>query len=389
MSPPLSFTLALAVVIAAAPLRAQSPAADSGAFVTRLGADTLALERFVRTAHDVEAEVVLRVPSTLRTRYRLELTPAGELSRMESVSREPRAPFGERRETISRAGDSLRVETTQDGRTRVAMVAAARDALPFIDMIHWPYEVALRRHLAAGRDSAALPLLTGSRVTSFRLARVAGDSATITHPLRGTMRARVDGTGRLLGLDAGATTRKLVVERGPWMPLDSAEARWAALDAAGRSLGALSGRGEARGALGGATFVIDYGTPARRGRDVWGTLVPWGQIWRTGANLATHVTTDRDLVLGAGRDTLVVPPGRYTLYTIPERDGGVLIVNRQTGQGGTTYDAARDLGRVPMRARALATPVESFTITASQDGTSGEIRLQWDRTELVVPVRVR
>ena len=375
-------TILLLAALAGAPLHAQSAAPDSGAFVTLLGADTLALERFVRTARGVEADVVLRVPRTVRTRYRLELTPSGELARMEAVSRD-------RSETITRVGDSLRVETTQEGRTRSSVVAASASALPFVDMIHWPYEVALMRHLAARRDSAALPLLTGTRITDFGIVRVGADSVTITHPARGTMRVRVDRSGRLLGLDAGATTRKLVVARRPWMPLDSAEARWTALDAAGRSLGALSGRGEARAVVGGATLVVDYGTPAKRGRQVWGGLVPWGAVWRTGANLATHLTTDRELVLGSGRDTLVVPAGKYTLFSIPQRDGGVLIVNRQTGQGGTTYDAAQDLGRVPLRARALASPVETFTIVADPRSNTGELRFQWDQTELVVPVRSR
>ena len=376
-----SISIGFAAALAAAPLHAQT-AADSGAFVTLLGADTLALERFVRTPRGVEAEVVLRVPRTVRTRYRLELTPAGELARLESVSRD-------RSETITRVGDSLRVETTVEGRPRVAMVSAAAGALPFIDMIHWPYEVALLRQVAARRDSLELPLLTGARITSFGVARIGADSFTITHPARGTMRVRIDRSGRLLGLDAGATTRKLTVARRPWMPLDSAEARWTALDAAGRSLGALSGRGEARATIGGATVGIDYGTPAKRGRQVWGGLVPWGAVWRTGANLATHLTTDQDLVLGSGRDTLVVPAGKYTLFSMPQPDGGLLIVNRQTGQGGTTYDAARDLGRVPLRARRLAAPVETFTIVAEPTGSAGEIRFQWDETELVVPVRRR
>jgi hypothetical protein len=377
-----SIPLFVAVSFAGAPLHAQITRPDSGAFVTRLGADTLALERFVRTARSVEADVVLRVPRTVRTHYRLALTPGGELSRMESTS-------PDRREVITRIGDSLRVETTVGDSTRVATVAAAGDALPFVDMIHWPFEVALLRHVAARRDSTELPQLTGNRITNFGIDRIGTDSFTITHPARGTMRLRVDRSGRLLGLDAGATTRKLTVERRRWMALDSAEARWAAIDAAGRSLGALSGRGEAHATFSDATVTIDYGTPARRGRAVWGRLVPWGSVWRTGANLATHFTADRDLVLGSGRDTLVVPAGKYTLFSIPQPDGGVLIVNRQTGQAGTGYDAARDLGRVALRSRPLSTPVESFTIVAEPRGRAGEIRFQWDTTELVVPVRRR
>jgi hypothetical protein len=203
------------------------------------------------------------------------------------------------------------------------------------------------------------------------------------------MRVRVGADGRLLALDAGATTRKLLVERGRWVPLDAFATRWAAQDAGGRSFGDLSGRGKFEGTVSGATITVDFGTPAKRGREIWGALVPWGQVWRTGANQATHFTTDRDLLLGSGSDTLAVPAGTYTLFSIPEREGGVLIVNRQTGQTGTAYDATRDLGRVRMTPRPLANAVETFTIRADQEAPGGALRLQWDRTEMVVPFAVR
>ncbi|HEX5831781.1 MAG TPA: DUF2911 domain-containing protein [Gemmatimonadaceae bacterium] len=377
-----------------APALAGAPGAlpDSGAFVTLLGADTIAGGRFVRTARRVEADVVLRVPTTLRTRYVLELDSAGNLARLESVTTDPQRAGGAtvRRQVLTRSAEWLHSDVAAGGQSDVRMVEAPIATLPFIDMVHWPYEIALVHARASGGLPAALPLLTGARVSRFPVAAVGTDSATITHPSRGTMRVRLDARGRLLGLDAGQTTRKLRLARRPWMSVDSSVARWAALDAAGRGLGALSGRAEERQQLGDATLVVDYGTPAKRGRAIWGALVRFGEVWRTGANEATHLTTDRAIVLGAGADTLVVPAGRYTLFSIPARDGGMLIVNRQTGQGGTTYDAARDLGRVRLVARALPAPVELFTIRVGSTGAaSGELRLQWDDTELVVPVRVR
>lgn len=372
--------LPAAVTIAAAMSPAAAPAqrADSAAFVTRLGDDTLAVERFVRRGQRIEADVVLRVPRTTRIRYVLDLSPAGELVRMETV-----APG--RREVVTRAGDSLRIAVETDSGARERTVAAGTDALPFLDMVHWPYEVALARLRTGGADELRVPLLTGGRTAEFVFAAVGPDSATITHPSRGTMRARVDARGRLLGLDAGATTRKLTVARRPWLALDSLAARWRAADVAGRAMGALSGRAAVSATVAGATITVDHGTPAKRGRDIWGALVPYGEVWRTGANQATRFTTDRPLVLGSGERTLAVPAGRYTLFSIPERDGGVLIVNRETGQAGTAYDATQDLGRVPLAARPLAEPVEVFTIAIS--GT-GELQLQWDQTMLVVPFRV-
>lgn len=381
---------ALFAVALPVPVAAQRP--DSGAFVTRLGSDTLAIERFVRSGRRLDADVVLRVPTTMRTRYRLELAPNGELARLEATTVDPRAATGApaRRELVTRVGDSLRIETTaSEGGTRTRMVAAPGVTLPFIDMVHWPYEVALLRAKAEGSLTRTQPLLTGARVSDFALASAGTDSVTITHPFRGAMRARVDASGRLIGLDAAGTTRKLVLERRPWMDVDPLVERWSALDAAGRSLGALSGRGNDTIRTGAATMSVDFGRPAKRGRDIWGALVPYGQVWRTGANLATHFATDRDIVLGGGADTLLVPAGRYTLFSIPDATGGLLIVSRQTGQNGTAYDPAQDLGRVRLTSSALTESVELFTVEIVLAGIDrGELRIKWDRREMAVGFRV-
>ena len=364
---------------------------DSAAFVTRLGSDTLVIERVIRSPRRVEAEVAMRVPRTTRTVYVLELSPSGMLERMDATTFDTTGggTTPARREIITRVGDSLRIESTSGEQRRTRAVPADVKVLPFIDMVHWPYEIALMRLRSTGASGVSQPLLTGARVSDFALARVGSDSMTITHPTRGTMRLRVDPEGRLLGLDAGATTRKLVVERRPWMPIDDIVRRWTAQDASGRSLGALSGRAKSSSVVGGATVALDHGTPSKRGRAVWGSLVPFGSVWRTGANEATHFETDHALVFGTGGDTLVVPAGRYTLFSVPERDGGWLIINRETGQAGTAYDASKDLGRVRLSVRPLVSPVETFTIKAETEAGTNLLRLQWDDAERVAPFRVR
>ena len=364
---------------------------DSAVFVTRLGADTLVVERVIRSPRRVEAEVAMRVPRTTRTVYVLDLSPSGMLERMEASTFDTTAggATAARREIVTRVGDSLRIETTAGDQRRARAIAADGKVLPFIDMVHWPYEIALMRVRAGGATQVSQPLLTGSRVSDFALARVGADSMTITHPSRGTMRLRVDPAGRLMALDAGATTRKLVVERRPWMPIDKLVQRWTAQDAAGKSLGALSGRARSTNVVSGATITLDHGTPSKRGRPIWGALVPFGSLWRTGANEATHFETDRDLVFGAGADTLAVPAGRYTVFSVPERDGGWLIINRETGQAGTAHDPSKDLGRVRLTTRPLSDPVETFTIKAETEAGTNFLRIQWDNAERVVPFRAR
>lgn len=138
--------------------------------------------------------------------------------------------------------------------------------------------------------------------------------------------------------------------------------------------------------LGAATVSVDYGRPFARGRKIMGGLVPFGQVWRTGANAATTLVTSADLRIG-GVD---VPRGTYTLYTVPAADRWLLVVNRQTGQWGTEYDAKRDLARIPMRMSALRSPVEQFTITlAPAQNGRGELAMAWENTRVSVPVEVK
>jgi hypothetical protein len=397
---PLAAALLLAVP-AAVGAQGAAPAApaatpDSAVLVTRLGVDTLAIERFVRTPRRVEAQVLLRTPRTSLTRYVMLLDAQGNMTRLESSMRDPLAPADApplRAESVVRKGDSLVVTITPaSGEATTRTVAAVPRTLPFLDMIHWPFEVALVREAGvAGGTERELPLLSGRSVSRFGLEILTPDSVAITHPTRGTQHARVDRQGRLLALDAAGTTRALTVERRPWMDLAPIAERYAAADRAGRSFGALAGRAERADTVRGATLSFDYGTPVKRGREIWGALVPWDRVWRTGANMATHFTTDRTLVLGDPSlgTPLVVPAGRYTFFSIPSASGGTLIVNRQTGQNGQAYDAKQDLGRVPMQIRKLAEPVEVFTIEATESARGGELALKWDRAAFVVPFTVR
>ena len=150
----------------------------------------------------------------------------------------------------------------------------------------------------------------------------------------------------------------------------------------------LSPRDTARFELeGGRRVYVDYGRPSMRGRKIVGELVPYGRVWRTGANAATTLVTETDLRIG---DALV-PRGTYTLYTLPTARGWTLIVNRQTGQWGTQYDASRDLVRIPLRTTALPRPVEKFTIALERGATrsAGTLAIAWENTRLTVPFRVQ
>jgi hypothetical protein len=159
-----------------------------------------------------------------------------------------------------------------------------------------------------------------------------------------------------------------------------------ATDASGQQRPVLSPRDTVSLEIGtGRRVYIDYGRPSMRGRRIMGGLVPYGRVWRTGANAATTLVTDVDLEIGG----TPVRRGTYTLYTIPTSTGWTLIVNRQTGQWGTQYEPARDLARIPMQVSALRAPVEQFTIDLERGRTgAGTLALEWETTRATVPFRV-
>jgi hypothetical protein len=142
-----------------------------------------------------------------------------------------------------------------------------------------------------------------------------------------------------------------------------------------------SPRDTAHATIGAAHVLVDYGRPSKKGRAIFGGLVPYDKVWRTGANAATVLVTDKDLTIG----NLSVPAGSYTLYTLPSASGWKLIINREVGQWGLTYHKEFDLGQVPMTVSSAKSPVEKFLI----DFDGGKMRLQWDTTVAEVPVAAK
>ncbi len=138
--------------------------------------------------------------------------------------------------------------------------------------------------------------------------------------------------------------------------------------------------------LNGQQITITYGRPSMRGRKIMGDLVPYGQVWRTGANEATTLTTPVDLDIGGTH----VAAGKYTLWTLPAEGTWKLIINKQTGQWGTDYHEGQDLARVDMQKSQTAQPVEQFTISWKKTGDNrADLVLEWETTRVTVPVRAK
>jgi hypothetical protein len=131
----------------------------------------------------------------------------------------------------------------------------------------------------------------------------------------------------------------------------------------------------------GKTITVDYSSPRMKGRQIYGGLVPYGQVWRTGANEATTFLTTTNLSIG-GKD---VPAGNYTMFTVPNQDKWTLIINKTTGEWGIPYKyEAAELARVDMSVSKTSGPVENFTISFHEMGTGCHMYLDWENTRATV-----
>ena len=134
---------------------------------------------------------------------------------------------------------------------------------------------------------------------------------------------------------------------------------------------------------GGKTITVEYSSPRAKGRKIFGGLVPYGEVWRAGANEATTFVTTADLMVGGTH----VPAGSYTLFTIPDKDKWTLIISKKTEEWGIPYPGAGDdFARVDMKVSATAAPVEDFTIAFDKSGSGCTLRMEWETTKASIGI---
>jgi hypothetical protein len=357
-------------------------------FVARLGRDTVALERVTRSPTTIQSDLFLTTPRTRRIHYTATLDANGRVSRFEltgtpAVETPPAPVIALRGEALDTLFTLFR---TQGTRSDTARYRVGEGAVPFVNLSMGMLEQMTIQARRSGKDSLPIDIVvTGQKqATPNYVARRGRDSVAIDY-FGLPFYLKVDPAGRVLGLNGMRTTQKFLIDRVPSFDIDRASEPFVTRERAGQMAGALSPRDTARAVIGLATVSIDYGRPSKRGRVTFGNIVPWGEVWRTGANAATQFTTSVDLKVG---DT-AIPAGTYTLWTIPTPTGAQLLFNQQTGQWGTDHDPSKDVIRVNLRQEELAEGVERFTIAVVPLGQAGEIHFDWDRTRWVLPFTLK
>ena len=346
-------TLSAADVTVATPVTQEG--ADSGAFVVRLGADTVSVERYTRRGNRIQAVAAGRTPRTAVAWLVFTLAPDG---------------------SVATGAVGRGAQPTEERAPPVA------GTIPLAGGFWVPWELAVRKAHAANRDSTVVNLLAGpnARPTVFR--RTAPGRFTFLSQFDQVLHARTDAQGRLVSLETegGGTS----VERVGWLDVEGMARTFAARDSGGTGLGPLSPRDTTTSTVQGASISVSYGRPSLRARRL-DVLVPPGQVWRAGSNDASTITTDRPLAFQG----YILAPGTYSMFIQADAGRWTLILNRQTGMSGLDRDPAQDLARIPMETRTNAAATEKFTIEAATRGDGGALVFKWGTVEAAAGFRVQ
>jgi hypothetical protein len=366
-------------------------------FIALLGRDTISVESVTREGDRLTSDAVDRFPRVRQRHTEIELADDGRIRRLVMDIHTPSEPENQRdrRVEVEVGAESVRIsKRDRSGTVRRAFATDGGVAMAHLPQMYSLYELYFG---AALRQASASNIAPGERIPMrqfyidrefdrFPLHRgsvrqLPGGKVEVRHDwLSGTGEATLDSSYRLQSYTGARTTYRVEVARLAEPPdVKSIGDRFAARETAAGGMKQLSVRDTVRAGIGSVTFEVDYSRPLARGRELVGGILPYDQVWRTGANAATQFTTSAPINLAG----LPVPAGTYTLWTIPRTTGATLIVNKQTGQWGTGYNPAHDFGRVAMNTETLATPVDTFTISVRDGG----LVMEWGTFRWTAPIQ--
>lgn len=380
MRRPLCCALMLCLLMPAA-----ARAADENNYLVKIGSDTLLLEKITRTKKQIKGEYVTRTPRSAYRTYTIDLGSDGLVKKFEMHSKPiGPTPGRETRSSVEFVGDSAITSTPRGDTDVTTRFVVPRGSAPFVYGIMGLIEQIARQARASGSASYTTQLAQPGASSGLKatVTRGGGDSLylwTETPTAKmGPWVIQLDKAGHLVSYSGKGTTFQAETERLAKLDIEAAKTTYAV-----RPLGQLSTRDTTRARVGDADVWVDYGRPHKRGREIFGSVVPWDQVWRTGANAATQFSTSADLIVGETE----VPAGTYTVWTLPSKSGWKLILNKQAGQWGTEYHPDQDLARIDLKSDTLMEPVETLTITIAPRADGAQLQIDWDTTRLSVPIR--
>jgi hypothetical protein len=390
-------TVVLALALAGC--QSNQPAQRYG-FIALLGNDTVSVERVTRRGDEIVSDEVDRFPRVRRRHTTIRMAPDGTIKHLEMDIRTPSEPSNQRERHVVAdvRADSVHISKRDStGMKNIAFATGGALTMPHLPQMYsltdLYFGAALQRAVAVGDSVALRQYYIDREFDRFPLHHgvvrlLAAYEAELHHDwLAGYGDATFDSLHRMLTYSGARSTYKVEVRRLTTPPdVEAIGERFAALETSTGGMKQLSVRDTARATIGAASLSVDYGRPLARGRALLGNIMPFDEVWRTGANAATQLTTSAPITLAGIR----MPAGTYTLWTVPRKDGHAeLIVNKQFGQWGTEYHEKMNLGKERLLVDTTTSPVEKFTVSIVPAGArKGTLVMEWGTFRWSAPVVV-
>jgi hypothetical protein len=390
------------VFLALAACHSSQPAEQYG-YLALLGNDTVSAERVTRRGDEIVSDEVDRFPRVRRRHTTIRMAGDGTIKHLEMDIRTPSEPSNQRERHVVAdvSADSVHItKRDSSGTKKSAFATGGALTMPHLPQMYsltdLYFGAALRRAVAPGDSVVLRQYYIDREFDHFPLHHgvvrlLAANKAELHHDwLAGFGDATFDSLHHMLTYSGARSTYKVLVRRlgtPPELPdVEAIGERFAALETSTGGAKQLSVRDTTRATIGAAALTVDYGRPLARGRVLLGNILPFDEVWRTGANAATQFTTSVPITLAGMR----VPAGTYTLWTVPRKDGHAeLIVNKQFGQWGTDYDEKLDLGKDRLLVDTTTSPVEKFTISIAPAGArKGTLVMEWGSFRWTAPIVV-
>jgi hypothetical protein len=370
--------------------------AQTRVFIMKLGSDTIGIERVVRTGNKIEGVMVRHLPTNSMLKYTLTLAKDGRVESYEQGSyRADGTPAPANPQTgaatvglkMTFVGDTVIRDVPTNGQPSIRRTTVPKGTVPQIGGSWFGNELQVAAVRKYGKANIISFAANATAAVSPDIRIVTNDSAEIvTQGFR--VGVRTDKHGLLVHGDGSLTTQKIDVTVTKDADVVAIAAAWASKDVAGQAPAPTNTPDSVVATVGSAHIVILYSRPARRGRELWGKLVPFDTTWRLGADFATQLKTDADLNIGGTK----VAAGTYTLWLLPSQGQSFLIVNTKLQDPrdptrrlwGTQWDPANDIAKIPVEKHLnLPTEEERFHMFIDH----GMLMMHWGNSGYGVSIK--
>lgn len=365
--------------------QAQSTVGRQGCLIYTLGSDTTAIGNYSLIGDDFTLMIADLTDAVTVTRMKGSFFPDGQLKTAEGTVYKPSLKGDSEivySFTLWCGADTTYMQLRRNGNAvlrKYPVKIMVANSLGGYALVYMP-ALLVNYALLGNKDSIASHHIVFNSARDFSIRKLGAKDFSAGSAVMGYFTLHLDGSGDLRTVDGIGTSWNIRGRVIAPVNMDSVIAVGVKNDRVRPHAAIVNKLDSTAATIGDGLVKIRYSRPSARGRQIFGGVVPYGRFWRTGADAATQLTTSRRLYF-AGKE---LPPGQYSLWTLPGRDGWTLMINSQTNIWGTEYHADKDVLRVPMTVQRLHDNVELLTIQVVPVEGGGRIEVSWEKMRAVV-----